>query len=113
PVHDPDDPGRLIGVLTVARPNRSLEPFIEAGQRRMLHQGAWLVGLSAVVAVLVTAWLSRRIGRLARYARAVAAGEPAAHRHRAATSSATWRGRWRTCAASWRARPTWSSTCSR
>ncbi|WP_019398476.1 two-component system sensor histidine kinase CreC [Pseudoxanthomonas sp. GW2] len=78
PVHDPDDPGRLIGVLTVARPNRSLEPFIEAGQRRMLHQGAWLVGLSALVAVLVTAWLSRRIGRLARYARAVAAGEPAA-----------------------------------
>lgn len=77
PVFDPDDSGRLIGVLTVARPNRSLEPFIEAGQRRMLGQGAWLIGLSALVGVLVTAWLSHRIGRLARYARAVAAGEPA------------------------------------
>ncbi|ADV27717.1 integral membrane sensor signal transduction histidine kinase [Pseudoxanthomonas suwonensis 11-1] len=78
PVFDPEQPGRLIGVLTVARPNSSLEPFIEAGQRRMLGQGAWLIGLSALVGVLVTAWLSRRIGRLARYARAVAAGEPAA-----------------------------------
>src|SRR5690606_17655349 len=77
PVFDPDRPGRLIGVLTVARPNGSLEPFIEAGEQRMLRQGAWLVGLSALVAILVTAWLSRRIGRLARYARAVAAGEPA------------------------------------
>ena len=77
PVFDPEAPGRLIGVLTVARPNRSIEPFIRAGERRMLRQGAWLVGLSALVAILVTAWLSRRIGRLARYARAVAAGQPA------------------------------------
>lgn len=77
PVYDPADPARLIGVLTVARANRSIEPFIQAGEQRMLYQGGWLVGLSALVAILVTAWLSRRIGRLARYARAVAAGQPA------------------------------------
>jgi len=76
PVYHPEQEGRLIGVLTVARPNRSLEPFIEASQGAILRQGAWLIGLSGLVGVLMTAWLSRRIGRLGRYARAVAAGEP-------------------------------------
>lgn len=76
PVFDPADPRRLIGVLTVAKPNRTLEPFIEASQRSILGKGAWLIGLSALVGVLMTWWLARRIGRLNRYAQAVAAGEP-------------------------------------
>jgi two-component system sensor histidine kinase CreC len=76
PVMDPRQPDRLIGVLSVARSNHSLEPFILASQGQILRQGAWLIGLSALIGVLMTAWLSRRIGRLGRYARAVAAGEP-------------------------------------
>ena len=78
PVFDPDAPGTLIGVLTVAKPNRTLEPFIEASQRSILGKGAWLIGLSALVGLLMTWWLARRIGRLNRYAQAVAAGEPVA-----------------------------------
>ena len=76
PVFDPAAPGRLIGVLTVAKPNRSIEPFIEASQRSIMRQGAWLIGLSALVGVLMTWWLMRGIGRLNRYAQGVAAGEP-------------------------------------
>ncbi|KAF1691438.1 two-component system sensor histidine kinase CreC [Pseudoxanthomonas koreensis] len=76
PVLDPDAPGILLGVLTVAKPNHSLEPFIQASQRSILRQGAWLVGLSALVGLLMTGWLMRGIGRLNRYAQAVAAGEP-------------------------------------
>jgi two-component system sensor histidine kinase CreC len=76
PVFDQEEPGRLIGVLTVAKPNRSIEPFIQASQRSILRQGAWLIGLSALVGVLMTWWLMRGIGRLNRYAQAVAAGEP-------------------------------------
>ena len=76
PVFAPDDPRRLIGVLTVARPNGSIEPFIQASQREILRQGAWLIGLSALVGIGMTAWLARRIGRLNRYAQAVAAGDP-------------------------------------
>ncbi|WP_372013057.1 two-component system sensor histidine kinase CreC [Pseudoxanthomonas sp. 10H] len=76
PVFDPRDPARRIGVLTVAKPNRTLEPFIEASQRSILGKGAWLIGLSALVGLLMTWWLARRIGRLNRYAQAVAAGEP-------------------------------------
>lgn len=76
PVHDPQAPDALIGVLTVAKPNHSIEPFIEASQRSIMRQGAWLIGLSALVGVLMTWWLMRGIGRLNRYAQAVAAGEP-------------------------------------
>jgi len=76
PVFDPGAPGTLIGVLTVAKPNRTIEPFIEASRRSIVRQGAWLIGLSALVGVLMTWWLMRGIGRLNRYAQAVAAGEP-------------------------------------
>jgi two-component system sensor histidine kinase CreC len=76
PVLDPDAPGALLGVLTVAKPNHSLEPFIQASQRSIVRQGAWLIGLSALVGLLMAGWLVRGIGRLNRYAQAVAAGEP-------------------------------------
>ncbi|GHH48371.1 two-component system sensor histidine kinase CreC [[Pseudomonas] boreopolis] len=76
PIYAPGDRQRLIGVLTVAQPNRSIEPFIVASQRSILQRGAWLVGIAALIGVLATWWLSRGIGRLHRYARAVSAGEP-------------------------------------
>ncbi|MEE7548692.1 two-component system sensor histidine kinase CreC, partial [Xanthomonas sp. Kuri4-1] len=78
PIHAPDDAGRLIGVLTLAQPNRSIEPFIAASQRSILERGAWLIGVSALIGVLMTAWLVRGIGGLNRYAQAVSAGRPVA-----------------------------------
>jgi two-component system sensor histidine kinase CreC len=75
PVHD--DAGRLIGVLTVAQPNAAYEPFIAASQRSIMLRGAWLIGLSALIGLVITVWLMRRINRLTRYARAVSVGEPA------------------------------------
>jgi len=78
PVFDPDHPGTQIGVLTLAQPNRSIEPFIVASQRNILRRGAWLVGISALIGLLATWWLVHGIGRLQRYARAVSAGEPVA-----------------------------------
>ena len=70
-----DDAGAIIGSLTVAKPNRSVEPFIAASQRAILRQGGLLLGLSFLVGVAVTWWLSRALGSLGRYARAVTAGE--------------------------------------
>jgi len=78
PIHDPVDPTRLIGVLTLAQPSRSIEPFIVASQRSILRQGAWMVAISALIGLLATWWLVRGIGRLQRYAKAVSAGEPVA-----------------------------------
>ena len=75
PVRDRD--GRIIGVLTVAKANRTIEPFIVASQRQILRQGGWLLLLSALIGVVMTAWVARGIGRLNSYAQAVSAGEPA------------------------------------
>lgn len=73
PIRDGD---RLIGVLTVAQPNHTIDPFITASQRSIMRRGAWLIGLSALIGVLITWWLVRGINRLNRYAQAVSAGEP-------------------------------------
>ncbi|CAH2709207.1 Histidine kinase [Xanthomonas campestris pv. nigromaculans] len=76
PIYAPNDPAKLIGVLTLAQPNRSIDPFIEASQRNILQRGAWLIGISALIGILMTWWLMRGIGRLNRYAQAVSAGIP-------------------------------------
>ena len=74
PIRDGD---RLIGVLSLAQPNASIDPFIAASQRSIMRQGAWLIGLSALIGILITWWLMRGINRLNRYAQAVSAGERA------------------------------------
>ncbi|MCD7099712.1 two-component system sensor histidine kinase CreC [Stenotrophomonas sp. MMGLT7] len=76
PIFAPDDGRTLIGVLTLAQPNRSIEPFIAASQRSILRRGGWLIGISALIGILMTWWLMRGIGRLNRYAQAVSSGEP-------------------------------------
>ena len=69
------DGTKIIGVLTVAKANSRIQPFIEGSQRDILRQGAVLLGLSFVIGLIVTFWLSRSLGRLGRYAKAVTAGE--------------------------------------
>ncbi|QEO98325.1 two-component system sensor protein [Xanthomonas oryzae pv. oryzicola] len=76
PMYAPDDPEKRIGVLALAQPNRSIDPCIEASQRNILQRGAWLIGISALIGVVMTWWLMRDIGRLNRYAQAVSAGIP-------------------------------------
>jgi two-component system, OmpR family, sensor histidine kinase CreC len=75
PIRDGD---RLIGVLTLAQPNASIDPFITASQRNIIRRGGWLIGLSALIGILMTWWLMRGINRLNRYAQAVSAGQPVA-----------------------------------
>src|SRR6478609_326548 len=70
-----DASGRIIGVLTVAKPNGRIQPFIENSQQAILRNGWWLLGLSALVGVLVTWWLSHSLGKLGKYAKAVTSGE--------------------------------------
>jgi two-component system sensor histidine kinase CreC len=72
PVRDGE---RIIGVLTVAKPNLRIQPFIDASRAAILRQGWLLLGLSFLIGVAVTAWLSRSLATLGRYARAVTSGE--------------------------------------
>ncbi len=76
PIYDPADGKTLVGVLTLSQPNRSIEPFIDASQASILRRGAWLIGISVLIGIVMTWWLARGIGNLNRYARAVSAGEP-------------------------------------
>ncbi|MDB6163554.1 MAG: histidine kinase [Xanthomonadaceae bacterium] len=70
-----DHGGKIIGVLTVANPNRTTEPFIVASQQQILRKGGVLLALAALIGLAMTVWLARGIGRLNTYARAVTAGE--------------------------------------
>jgi len=72
-----DAQGRIIGVLTVAKPNSAIAPFIERSQRAVWRWGAVLLGVSLTIGLLAAWWLSRQLGALRRYANAVTAGERA------------------------------------
>lgn len=72
-----DGHGRIAGVLTVSKPNRSIQPFIERSQDVILRWGWVLLGSALLVGLLVAWWLSRQLAGLRRYADAVSAGQRA------------------------------------
>jgi two-component system sensor histidine kinase CreC len=77
PILDPADRSRIIGVLTVAKPNASVQEFIERGQRTILRWGALLLGLSLLVGMAFAWWLARALRRLMAYVADVEAGRKA------------------------------------
>ncbi|MFC3683322.1 two-component system sensor histidine kinase CreC [Hydrogenophaga luteola] len=74
PVKDGD---RIIGVLTVSRPNQTLEPYIQRSRDRILNWSWVLLGLSLTIGLLFTWWIASSLSRLRGYANAVARGERA------------------------------------
>ncbi|UCJ17056.1 two-component system sensor histidine kinase CreC [Pseudomonas sp. MM211] len=71
------DDGRILGVVSVAKPNRTLQPYIERSQRRLGWLGAGLIGLGLLIGGLLSWWLSGSLRRLTRYAQAVSEGQRA------------------------------------
>lgn len=69
------DTSRIVGVLTVAKPNQAIAPFIARSQSVILRWGFVLLGAALLIGLLAAWWLSRQLGALRRYADAVAAGE--------------------------------------
>ncbi|VWC23429.1 two-component system sensor histidine kinase CreC [Burkholderia metallica] len=67
----------IIGVLTIAKPNQTVAPFIARSQRKIMLYGALLMGGAILIGVACTWWLVVGLRRLQRYARAIAAGERA------------------------------------
>lgn len=69
------DGARIIGVVTVAKPNYSVQPFIARAERRLvLLAGVYILAGCAIGGLLVW-WLARSIRRLTRFADAVTAGD--------------------------------------
>ena len=72
------DDGKIIGVVTVAKPNSSLQPYIDRSEQRLLNLGLGLIGMGLLIGAALSWWLVRSLRRLARYAQAVSEGERAA-----------------------------------
>ena len=70
-----DAGGAIVGVLTVAKPNLALAPFIARSQAVVMRWGGVLMGTALLIGLLASWWLSQQLGRLRRYAHAVTAGD--------------------------------------
>ena len=71
------DAGRIIGVLTVAKPIARVDPIIARSESVITRYGLALVAASLALGLFVTVRLSFAVRRLQRYARDVSEGLPA------------------------------------
>ena len=69
------DGERVIGVLTVSRPNQRLQPYIDRSEQRILRWSWALLGLSLLIGLLFSWWIASSLSRLRGYANAVSRGE--------------------------------------
>lgn len=67
----------ILGSLTVAKPNHTLLPMIERGERQLLQAAALMLLIALLIGGLLVWWLNRSIRKLETYAQAVSQGEPA------------------------------------
>lgn len=72
------DGTRIIGVLTVAKPNSAVQPFVERSQKVILQRGALLLALSLLIGAAFAWWLSHSLRQLMLYIADVEAGKKAA-----------------------------------
>jgi two-component system sensor histidine kinase CreC len=70
--------GKLIGVVTVAKPSRSVEPFFEQAFGGLARAGVVVLVAGLLIGVLLSWWLTRSLSKLVQYASAVGRGERAA-----------------------------------
>ncbi len=76
-IHD----GKIIGVLTVAKPNFSVQPFIDMAKINIQKQGLWLVLLSLIAALTLSFWLTVSIRKLVDFTSKISQGRPAVIPH--------------------------------
>ena len=72
-----DGQGRIVGSLTVAKPNQAMSPFIERSQVTVMAWGVGLLGVALLVGAFTSTWISRQLDALRRYAQAVTEGRRA------------------------------------
>lgn len=65
------DGERLLGVLTVALPNDSTQPYIDAARTQLWRYGIALLGFSLLIGIGFTFWLISSLRKVSQYALAV------------------------------------------
>jgi len=65
------DRGKIIGVLSVGKPNSAMAPVIHRSERRILWAGGALLGIALLIGLIVAWWINRSISSLSRYADSV------------------------------------------
>lgn len=65
---------QIMGVLTVKKPNLSVEPFLHAAQQNLTRKGFFILLFALLVGLLLSLWLSKSIRQLAHYANSVKRG---------------------------------------
>lgn len=68
------DGEKIIGVVTVAKPNRTVQPYILRTQMRLRVIVAVFIVFGLLVGALFSWWLGRELGRLRHYAQNVSSG---------------------------------------
>lgn len=66
----------IVGVLSMGKPNMSVEPFWQAAKDNIRSKGLWLLLVSALAGAILATWLSLMIHRLVEYANKISRGEP-------------------------------------
>ena len=68
------DGAQIIGVLSVAKPNGSMQPFIDRGRRQLLIAGVIALIGAIIAGIVMSWWTTRSVRALAHYAHAASNG---------------------------------------
>lgn len=72
------DGERILGVLTVAKANSTVQPFVERSQQKILQRGALLLLGSLLIGLAFAFWLTHSLRTLQHYAAQVESGQKVA-----------------------------------
>ena len=67
--------GKIVGVLSVGKPSRSFQEFIDLGQREVNKAAVGLFAMAMLLALLFSYWMTRDLRRLVVYANEAAEGK--------------------------------------
>jgi two-component system, OmpR family, sensor histidine kinase CreC len=69
--------GRLVGVITVIKPQDSVTPFVEIAKRKLIAGGLITAAFIVLMSVVLTFWIGRPLAGLRRYVRSLRKDESA------------------------------------